>query len=65
MTALLVAKLNFNPQVLRWLDRLRVPAASVIATGVTTLLDFALTPEGIAARLPQRDARAGVALEAA
>jgi hypothetical protein len=62
---LLVAKLTFNPQVPRWLDRLWVPAASVIATGVTTPLDFVLIPGGIVARLLQREPRANIALEAA
>jgi hypothetical protein len=57
MTLLVVAKRRF--------ERLRVPVASVIATGVTTLLDFALTPGGIAARLLQREPCANVALGAA
>ena len=44
MTLLLVAKVMFHSQAPRGLDRLCVLAASVIAAGVTTLLDFALIP---------------------
>ena len=54
MTLLLVAKLTFHPQVPRRLDRLRVLGASVIP-GIAAFQ---------VARLPQREPRAAVELEA-